>query len=55
MTDVELNVRITALEETGGADPSNGKYCLYIIAGVQRSITQPFAHVVFRKIFKLTN
>ena len=30
MTDVELDARVTALEETGSADPSNGKYCLYI-------------------------
>ena len=55
MTDVELDARITALEETGGADPSNGKYCLYIIARVQYSITQLFRHVVVRILFKLTN
>ena len=55
MTDVELDARVTSLEETGGADPSNGKYCLYIIAGVQCSITQLFGHMVVRKILKLTN
>ena len=31
MTDVELDARVTVLEETGGADPSNGKYCLFIM------------------------
>ena len=42
MTDVELDARVTALEETGGADPSNGKYrLLIIILRVQCSITQP--------------
>ena len=30
MTDVELDARVTALEESGGADPSNSKYCLFI-------------------------
>ena len=25
MTDVELDARVTALEETSGVDPSNGK------------------------------
>ena len=28
MTDVELDARVTALEETDGTDPANGKYCL---------------------------
>ena len=31
MTDVELDARVTALEETSGTDPSNGKYQLFII------------------------
>ena len=31
MTDVELDARVTALEETHGVYPSNGKYCLFII------------------------
>ena len=42
MTDVELDARVTVLEETGGADPSNGKYrLLIIILRVQCPITQP--------------
>ena len=28
MTDVELDARVTALEETDGTNPANGKYCL---------------------------
>ena len=30
-TVVEFDARITALEENGGADPSNSKYFLFII------------------------
>ena len=42
MTDVELDARVTVLEETDGADPSNGKYrLLIIILRVQCFITQP--------------
>ena len=31
MTDVDLDARVTALEESNGTDSSNGKYCLFIM------------------------
>ena len=39
--DVELEARVTALEETNGTDSTNGKYCLF------RSIGLILYHLAF--------
>ena len=31
MTDVELDARVTALEENAGTDPTSGKLCLFTL------------------------